>query len=374
MLNKLSPHVEHKLKRLTTNKETVVITLMLLVTQPLQAAVESKLETASCDGIIGWAWNKTSPASRIQVDIYDVTTTKTSLLTTLTAQLLRTDLLAAGKGDGQYGFTFVPPVSLRDALTHKFSVRLKGTTTELTGSPIITALPCYGRLNDTGWQKCSTNTGNGFACPLTDYPRQDSEYGRDVLASKGQLLKIGQGTAGFDYTKVANDGTDLPATTALGATTKAWACTRDNLTGLLWEVKTADGGLRDVYNTYSWYNPNSTTNGGFAGYQDNGNCSGGIACDTDSYVKAVNANKLCGKTDWRMPTVEEMLSIFDYTRSPIAINPTYFPNTQSYWFFTSTVAPGLFIHNWWGVYTDGQVNSAFGVGYPYGGRVRLVRG
>ena len=48
---------------------------------------------------------------------------------------------------------------------------------------------------------------------------------------------------------------------------------RDNVTGLMWEVKTDDGGLRDKDWTYSWYNPDATTNGGSAGYADYGdNC------------------------------------------------------------------------------------------------------
>ncbi|WP_019866484.1 Lcl C-terminal domain-containing protein [Methylovulum miyakonense] len=344
---------------------------LLLAVSTVHAALESKLETATCDAIKGWAWNSASPSSRIQVDIYD----GTAKLTTLTAQLLRTDLKNAGKGDGQYGFAYVPPTSIRNALTHKLSVRYKGTATELTGSPINTALPCYGKVNDTGWQKCSTNTGNGLNCPLTDYPRQDGEYGRDKLASSGQLLKIGKGSAGFDYTKIANNGSVLAETAALGKASTAWACTRDNLNGLLWEVKTTDGGIRDVLNTYSWYNPNSATNGGFVGYQDNGDCTGSIACDTLNYIKAVNASKLCGKTDWRLPTVEELLSLTDYSRNP-TINPVYFPNTKPYWYVSSTIGPvdsGKPKKGLWGVYsTSGYVNDD--IADPYGLRIRLVSG
>lgn len=348
---------------------------LLLVAQPVHAIMESKLETVTCDAVKGWAWNSASPSTRVKVDIYDVTATKTTLLATVTAQTLRNDLLAAGKGDGKYGFTYVLPPSVRNALTHKISARYKGTVFELTGSPITTTLPCYGKLNDTGWQKCSTNTGNGLACPLTDYPRQDADYGRDKAASSGQLLKIGAGSAGFDYTKIANDGTALAPTVALGSGAKAWACTQDNLTGLLWEVKTTDGGLRDADNTHSWYNPNAATNGGFVGIQDNGNCTGGIACDTLSYVQAVNASKLCGKSDWRLPRVEELISLSDYTRAP-AINPVYFPNTPPYWYVSSTIGPvdsGKARKGLWGIYpTTGFV--ADDLADLDGKKIRLVRG
>ena len=64
------------------------------------------------------------------------------------------------------------------------------------------------------------------------------------------------------YSKIANDGSLLADAAVLGTGAKDWACTRDNATGLVWEVKTDDGGLRDKDNTYSWYDPNPATNGG----------------------------------------------------------------------------------------------------------------
>ncbi len=345
--------------------------LLCLCANPVNAALQGHLETATCDAVKGWAWDNGNPSSRIQLDIYSGKVK----LTTLTAKLSRTDLKNAGKGDGLYGFAYVPPKTIRNAATHKISVRYKGTANELTGSPITTALPCYGKLNDTGLQKCGTGSGNNFACPLTDYPRQDAEYGRDRLASSKKLLKVGNGSAGFDYTKVANNGSALAENAALGNAAKAWACTRDNVSGLLWEVKTKDGGLRDVYNTYSWYNPNPATNGGFTGFQNNGNCTGGIACDTLSYVNAINAKKLCGKTNWRLPTVEELLSLTDYSRTK-TINPTYFPNTEPYWYVTSTIGPvdsGKAKKGLWGVFsTSGYVNDD--IADPYGLKIRLVSG
>ena len=67
-----------------------------------------------------------------------------------------------------------------------------------------------------------------------------------IRAGTGALPKTGAGAAGFDYTKIANDGSELPADAPLGSAAGEWACTRDNATGLVWEVKTDDGGLRDM--------------------------------------------------------------------------------------------------------------------------------
>jgi hypothetical protein len=171
--------------------------------------------------------------------------------------------------------------------------------------------------------------------------------------------------AGFDFTKLDASGNALPASAT------SWSCVRDNVTGLIWEVKTNDGGLRDMNNTYSWYNPDSSTNGGSAGTQNGGTCSGGIDCDTASYVAAVNTAGLCGASDWRMPTVEELRSIVDYAVSypGSAIDTNYFPNAVNYGFWSASPYAGDTGSAWlcgYGVVgSDSKSN---------GSAVRLVRG
>ena len=105
--------------------------------------------------------------------------------------------------------------------------------------------------------------------------------------------------------------------------------------------------------------------------------------------KSVNKQNLCGSKTWRLPTKSEMESLVfcsdnknqtlskekfgaNCTGSPIipTINTTYFPNTPSVWFWSSSPGAG-FSSNAWGVY--------FYYGYSYGyykssyGNVRLVR-
>ena len=127
-------------------------------------------------------------------------------------------------------------------------------------------------LPDTGQTLCDNGSSVLVACSNANtgdaaiFPRQDGRFGRDAQAAKGALPKIGGGAAGFDYTKVANDGTDVSAGTALGSGPTDWACTRDNITGLLWEVMTATAtDLRYSGHTYAWYSTNGATNGGNAG-------------------------------------------------------------------------------------------------------------
>lgn len=305
--------------------------LFFLCAFPAHAVLEGELETATCDQIKGWAWDNTAPNTPKKVSVFDVNikTNTTTRLITLTAQQFRGDLLKTGQfnDNGKHGFSFMVPATVRNAVKHTFSVRFEGTTTELARSPLPTPTACFGKLNDTGMLNCSTNALNGVkTCPVTGFEGQDADYGRDAKKRAGLLKKTGAGIASFDYTKIANDGAKLSAKAVLGKKPKDWACTLDNVTGLMWEVKTNDGGLRDKDNGYTWYNPDYTTNGGDEGAQrDTYLCTG--ICNTYTYQQAVNAIKLCGKSDWRLPTVDELTSLL-YFGSHDAIDRTYFPNTD----------------------------------------------
>lgn len=226
-------------------------------------------------------------------------------------------------------------------------------------------------LNDTGIVKWGGNGSNSLTAAPAGYPGQDADIGRDAQASAGTLVKVGAGSAGFDFTKLDSNGN------VLAASATSWSCVRDNHTGLIWELKTDDGGLRDQGNTYSWYNADFATNGDYAGNQGGGICSGGISCDTFAYVTAVNSIGLCGAGDWRLPTRDELLSIVDNSKAYPSpnIDSNYFPNTtvsSSFW----TSSPYVGNYSWssgaWVVeFIKGAVNYD-GKGYDH--PVRLVRG
>jgi len=120
------------------------------------------------------------------------------------------------------------------------------------------------------------------------------------------------------------NGADLPVTAT------HWSCVRDNHTGLIWEVKTDDGGLRDKNHTYTWYNPHSSTNGGFAGTATGTGCNNTLSngCNTHAFVQAVNVQGLCGANDWRLPDRFELSSIVSRHRNRPAIDTDFFPNTD----------------------------------------------
>jgi hypothetical protein len=241
----------------------------------------------------------------------------------------------------------------------------------LTYSDVVTATPLSG-TNDTGIDWCSDNGANlqgagkrgdkASSCKAAadSLPGQDGHQGRDAAARARNLKKSGSGSAGFDFTKICMNGDaagegNCPPNPTLGNGAKNWACTLDNVTGLIWEVKTGSG-LRSRENTYTWYNPDVAVNGGSPGVRNGGHCSGSD-CDTDSYVREVNSKRLCGAGDWRVPTRKELISIVDNGRIEPAIDTGHFPKTSAtYYWSASTCAdePGT---AWQVYFRFGEVSS-----------------
>ena len=133
------------------------------------------------------------------------------------------------------------------------------------------------------------------------------------------------------------------------------SCVRDNITGLIWEGKTDDGGLRDKDNTYT-------------------NLGGGAATDTSGYVAAVNALNLCGFSDWRLPTRNELINLVDYGKTGIApINATAFGNTALTNYWSADVRSDATSRAWpvsWAIEGGGSVSAPRSLSFA----VRLVHG
>lgn len=196
----------------------------------------------------------------------------------------------------------------------------KGAVLQVLGPPL---------LNDTGIANCGDVDDNDLGCPVTEFPNQDAQHGRDVTHPSNA-----DGYLGFSFTKLDTSGVPLSAQSS------SWSCVRDKITDLIWEVKTDNGGLMDMDSTFTWYNTDSNTNGGNVGIPGGGTCTGGIVCDTQAYVSAVNSAGLCGANDWRMPTPEELLSIINFSIENFtgpSIDENFFPNTidRKYWSATS---------------------------------------
>ena len=159
---------------------------------------------------------------------------------------------------------------------------------------------------------------------------------------------------------------------AVSDSASSWAMVKDNVTGLIWEMKTSkDGGKNysdphDADNTYTWYDNNPATNGGYEGTPDSGK-------DTKAFINALNSANFGGYSDWRVPTLKELHTIVNYDVPPPGptIHAAYFPNTQPSFYWSSTASAGYDYRAWCVGFDDGYAHDYGKYGCYY---VRAVRG
>lgn len=215
------------------------------------------------------------------------------------------------------------------------------------------------RLNDTGitWggnypadinEDCSAKiiTEN---LPEGEVVQGDILSGQDcaVGADKTQANNV-DGVAGFKYTKISSRGEALPAEAS------QWQCVTDEVSGLMWEVKTPSDkqhgnmGFHDADDLFMWYWGDSSVNGGAVGNWNSefNQCTGYVKgqpvtyCNLSEFTSRVNTIGLCGAKDWRVPTRHELESLVHYGTTRPAIDVNYFPNTVNdyYWSLSPSAA------------------------------------
>ncbi len=211
-----------------------------------------------------------------------------------------------------------------------------------------------GDLPDTGVVNCYDITGL-ITCNDANYPRQDGDGGRDSVTQ--YLRKIGKGEKAFDFTKLDKFGDELPDTA------NDFSCIRDNVTGLIWELKEPvimappASTLRAANNRYSFVNTDAG-NGDEPGVPATAGttCPSSENCGLKVYVEEVNETVYCGGANWRLPTLEELMSIADFSRVGRAhlLDPAFFrfepdPSVQNnlfYWTSQSSAEGGGGISAW----------------------------
>lgn len=124
----------------------------------------------------------------------------------------------------------------------------------------------------------------------------------------------------------------------------------DNNTGLMWQEQ-------DNGNTYNWYKASGT-------YDATYNPSSESVCGSLT---------LGGFSDWRLPTKKELITIVDYgiPYPGPTIKTTYFPNTKSSNYWSSTTYAYYPDYAWGVGFYNGSVYYGYKDYYLY---VRCVRG
>ncbi|PCK31425.1 DUF1566 domain-containing protein [Pseudoalteromonas piscicida] len=190
-----------------------------------------------------------------------------------------------------------------------------------------------GKLNDSGQATCYDNT-SAITCSETQFSGQDAQRGRDNFAA--QVAKEGSGSVGFDFTKLDRFADELPDDAT------DFACVRDNVTGLIWEVKEATAGIlpntsiRNAQNSYSWaLEIDGTFAEGSVQAAANTTCPQDSHCGIQALIDEVNnpaigEQSYCGGNNWRLPTYMELLGLLHYgSTSSTMLDEALFPNLPS---------------------------------------------
>jgi Protein of unknown function (DUF1566)/Bacterial Ig-like domain (group 2) len=212
----------------------------------------------------------------------------------------------------------------------------------------VTAAQCYA-TGSNALVSCSSPAA------IALLPTQDGMLGLDVTTPSNT-----DGKLGFNYSAVGSY-----------ALTE---CVKDNITGLVWEGKPTTG-ARAASNTYTNY--------------DNVNADQVYDFDTDivskptaaqinastntvGYRDSVNAAALCGYTDWRLPTANELQTLVDYgvAYPGPTVDSTWLPNTVGNDYWSSSPYVGDSYYAWYVSFSYGYVYYYVRGSYGY---VRLVR-
>ncbi|MDU9048045.1 MAG: DUF1566 domain-containing protein [Candidatus Electrothrix sp. Rat3] len=191
--------------------------------------------------------------------------------------LLYLPAILAGSGGG----TTTPPVTTE---SNKWLLFLPAILAGSQGGqpPVVTGTS----LNDTGIIATVGSTGE-----------DDASYGRD---SDPATNINDDGHAGFSFTKLAANGTELAADAL------SWACVKDNVTGLVWEAKATVEGTTDQK---TWAE----------------------ATGEAALFSGCGAYSTC-----RLPTVKELFGLVSYNASSKPIDSTFFPNNVTWAYWTGT--------------------------------------
>jgi hypothetical protein len=210
----------------------------------------------------------------------------------------------------------------------------------------------------SGQTKCYDNK-NEIPCPKPGEPFY-GQSGNYIINPKS-------------FTKLDDHGNDLPNDA------EDWLMVRDNVTGLIWEVKQAKDNIQDYTNphdsdnTYTWYDTNPENNYGYTGTYNDGK-------NTEQFIKQINEARFGGFGDWRLPSFKDLASLAALERYLPAINQFYFRGIQCedwwsafYWSSTSYagntgLAWGVSFHD--GYDDDNARDSSYFVRAVRGGQCR----
>ncbi|MGI5828284.1 MAG: DUF1566 domain-containing protein [Patescibacteria group bacterium] len=198
------------------------------------------------------------------------------------------------------------------------------SSSPLTGNRTACFEEATTGLPDTGQTTCY-NASTSISCGSADFPGQDADYTINAPSYTQNTYTVNDNVTGFEWQRYghgSSDGYTVPSAAGNCAT---------------------GGSYSSGYCTYSWQN-------------------------ALKYCANLNMD---GKTDWRLPNVKELTSIVHYSTYNPSINTSYFSNTASNYYWSSTTYSGNNTGAWYVSFGNGHTDYYY---KPNSYRVRCVRG
>ena len=220
------------------------------------------------------------------------------------------------------------------------SVRADAASTHVLGAKTQTLAPAANTMN-AGFYSATTLETVDADLAAENIKGGVNIFGKLGTAANSRALPDTGQTV--HYSTAAGDDSDYkPATTQPSYTDNADGTTTDNRTGLMW-----------------------AKDGSAAG------CNGGVTAIWEDAITACEDLTFAAYDDWRLPNIKDLQSIVDYSRQSPSINPTYFLNTQSFYWSSTSYVPNSANSAWGVAFTNGFINTG-GKASIYS--VRCVRG
>ena len=183
-------------------------------------------------------------------------------------------------------------------------------------------------------------TSSSYTTPAMSIAGSGVVYSVEVSNSAGTVTST---NATLTVNKSSNTPSYSLVTNASGGSYDKSECVNDSSTGFVWEGKTASG-IRAESSRYTNYDSTSRPQKNYVNFYGVNPTQEELEASTNSigYVKIVNDMALCGFTDWRMPTKEELQGITDSSKfvedypAIVVFDATWLINTGNTKYWTSS--------------------------------------
>lgn len=137
------------------------------------------LSVVNCQEMRGWVWDRNKPNTPLMVEFF----ANGSSIGTVEAKNFRQDLKDAQKGNGNHGYTFSTPVSIKDNVTRQISAKVQNSTYTLKGSPVAFKCAPSGRLS-------AESEENRLSVVILGNPSNRDAVEVEIRGAEGQPLRL----------------------------------------------------------------------------------------------------------------------------------------------------------------------------------------